>query len=196
MAWLCQSSLFTSLASISTAFLFSHCQCWIVTGSSIVFIKLASLIITACQRIKRTDISFALFSSFWQSRASARARMCPWCHFLLGFKQHGSFLAVCWADKFFCAALTLHPNSFHFNGWKWNVTSTIFLGHKCPGLFFANLKRVGGRKSLSALKRDSFLPRPRSRSCLLRGCQYWSSYIPISWPRQMAFDLIPFLISS
>lgn len=39
-AWPCHSCLFTSLASISTAFLFSHCQCWIVTGSSIVFTKL------------------------------------------------------------------------------------------------------------------------------------------------------------
>lgn len=62
---------------------------------------------------------------------------------------------------------------------NWYVTSAIFIGHKAPVFFFSltRLKSVGGWKSLSALKRDSSLPRSWSRSWLLWGCQYWSSHI-------------------
>lgn len=63
---------------------------------------------------------------------------------------------------------------------NWYVTSAFFIGHKAPVFFFfslTRLKSVGGWKSLSALKRGSSLPRPWSRSWLLWGCQYWSSYI-------------------
>lgn len=72
----------------------------------------------------------------------------------------------------------------------------LFLGHKGPVFSLASLKSVGGRKSLSGLKRDSSLPRSWSRSCLLWGSlsilkqlHIRRSVDPCRWLMSMACDL-------
>lgn len=84
-AWPCQSSLFTSLASIITAFLFSHWESWFITGYYHVFTKTAYCI--TAHRLSRHygfvgKAAKVCLPQFLKILASARARMCQLCHFL------------------------------------------------------------------------------------------------------------------
>lgn len=120
------------------------------------------------------------FPLLLQSSTSARASLCTLCHFLHSFQNSSVafWQSVELPNCYMCCPsnyIQIVPNLRVKN---WYVTSAIFIGHKAPVFFsLTRLKSVGGWKSLSALKRDSSLPCSWSRSWLLWGCQYWSSYI-------------------